>query len=67
MVGHDVDNIAHGYGGPQDPQILHRAGAVVAALPGLTVRHAGPARRPVQTAEGERVAIDTLVRLERPA
>lgn len=67
VVGHDVDNIAHGYGGPPDPAILHRASAIVAALPGLTVRRAGQAARPVQTSEGERVAIDTVVRAERPA
>lgn len=64
VIGHDVDNIAHGYGGPQDPEILHRADATVAALPGLAIRRAGQARRPVQTPEGERVAIDTLVRAQ---
>jgi SAM-dependent methyltransferase len=67
VIGHDVDNLAHGYGGPQDPEILHRASAIVSALPGLTVQRAGQAGRPVQTAEGERVAIDTVVRLQRPA
>jgi SAM-dependent methyltransferase len=66
VVGHDVDNISHGYGGPQDPGILHRAGAIVSALPGLTVRRAGQARRTVSTPEGERTAIDTVVRVERP-
>jgi SAM-dependent methyltransferase len=66
VVGHDVDNISHGYGGPQDPGILHRAEAIVSALPGLTVRRAGQARRTVSTPDGERTAIDTVVRLERP-
>ncbi|HUZ35157.1 MAG TPA: methyltransferase domain-containing protein [Streptosporangiaceae bacterium] len=66
VVGHDVDNIAHGHGGPQDPQILHRADEVVHALPGLTIRRAAQARRPVTTDEGERVAIDTVVRAQRP-
>lgn len=65
VVGHDVDNIAHGYGGPQVPEILHRADAVVSALPGLRIHRAGQARRPVQTPEGERVAIDTVVRAQR--
>jgi len=41
VVGHDADNIAHGYGGPQHPEILHRADAAVPALPGLT-GSAGP-------------------------
>lgn len=65
VVGHDVDNIAHGYGGPQVPEILHRADAVVSALPGLRIQRAGQAHRPVQTPEGERVAIDTVVRAQR--
>jgi SAM-dependent methyltransferase len=65
VVGHDVDNIAHGHGGPQDPQILHRVDEVVADLPGLVVHRAGQARRPVHTEEGERVAIDTVVRAQR--
>jgi len=65
VVGHDVDNIARGYGGPQVPEILHRADAVVSALPGLRIQRAGQARRPVQTPEGERVAIDTVVRAQR--
>jgi SAM-dependent methyltransferase len=65
VIGHDVDNIARGHGGPQDPQILHRADDVVTGLPGLTIRRAGQARRPVQTDEGERVAIDTVVRAQR--
>ena len=65
-IGHDVDNIAHGHGGPQDPRILHRAGSVTAALPGLTIHRAGQARRPVPAGDGERVAIDTVVRAQRP-
>ena len=64
VIGHDVDNVAHGYGGPQDPGILHHADTIVAALPGLVIHRAGQARRPVQTADGERVAIDTWVRAQ---
>ena len=66
VVGHDADNLTRGYGGPPDPGVLHRSADVVAALPGLTIRRAGQARRPVETAEGERVAIDTVVRAQRP-
>ena len=65
-VGHDADNIAHGYGGPQVPEILHRADDVTAALPGLEIVSAGQARRAVTTDEGERFAIDTVVRAQRP-
>jgi SAM-dependent methyltransferase len=65
VVGHDVDNIALGHGGPQDPRILHRVPDVVAALPGLAIQRAEQARRPVLTDDGERTAIDTVVRAQR--
>jgi len=65
VVGHDVDNIAHGHGGPQDPRILHRVQDVVAALPGLAIQRADQARRPVLTGDGERAAIDSVVRAQR--
>ena len=65
VVGHDADNISRGYGGPQDPRVLHRVQDVVAALPGLAIQRAGQARRPVPTADGERTAIDTVVRAQR--
>jgi SAM-dependent methyltransferase len=65
VIGHDADNIAHGHGGPQDPRVLHRVENVVAALPGLDIQRAEQARRPVMTGDGERTAIDTLVRAQR--
>jgi SAM-dependent methyltransferase len=65
VVGHDADNIARGHGGPQDPRILHRVQDVVAALPGLAIQRAEQARRPVLTGDGERTAIDSVVRAQR--
>ncbi len=65
-VGHDRDNLDRGYGGPQYPHVLWTPASVAAELDGLTVQFAEQVRRQVQTAEGERVAIDTLVRAERP-
>jgi len=65
VVGHDVDNIARGHGGPQDPRILHRVQDVVAALPGLAIQRAEQARRPVLTGDDERAAIDSVVRAQR--
>jgi SAM-dependent methyltransferase len=65
VVGHDADNIARGHGGPQDPRVLHRVQDVVAALPGLDIQRAEQARRPVLTGDGERTAIDTVVRAQR--
>ncbi len=67
VIGHDRDNITRGHGGPQDPGRLYTPAAVTAELDGLTVRRAEQVMRPVQTPEGERTAIDTLVRAERPA
>ena len=65
VVGHDADNISRGYGGPQDPRVLHQVQDVVAALPGLAIQRAEQARRPVLTGDGERTAIDTVVRAQR--
>ena len=66
VIGHDRDNITRGHGGPQDPDRLYTPAAVTAELDGLTIRRAEKVMRPVTTPEGERTAIDTLVRAERP-
>ncbi|MGH3249206.1 MAG: class I SAM-dependent methyltransferase [Trebonia sp.] len=65
VIGHDRDNLTRGYGGPQDPGRLYTPATVTAELGGLAVRRAGQVLRPVATPEGERTAIDTLVRAER--
>jgi SAM-dependent methyltransferase len=67
VIGHDRDNITRGHGGPQDPGRLYTPAAVSAELDGLAIRRAEQVMRPVPTPEGERTAIDTLVRAERPA
>jgi SAM-dependent methyltransferase len=67
VIGHDRDNLDGGYGGPQDPDLLYTPEAVASELEGLTIRRAEQVRRPVPAPDGERVAIDTLVRAERPA
>jgi hypothetical protein len=68
LVAHDASNIDHGYGGPQDPAVLYTAQEVVDDLAesGLDVQRAATVKRPVQTADGERVALDALVRARRP-
>jgi SAM-dependent methyltransferase len=65
VVGHDVDNIAEGVGGPQDPEVLYTPESVAAGLSGLDIRRADRVRRPVETDTGPREAIDTLVRAVR--
>jgi SAM-dependent methyltransferase len=67
VIGHDRDNVTRGHGGPPDPDRLYTPTAVTAELAGLTVQRAEQVTRPVPTPEGERNAIDTLVRAERPA
>jgi len=65
VVGHDLYNLTEGVGGPQDAAVLHTPEAVAAELSGFTVHRATRVRRPVETAEGTREAIDTLVRATR--
>ena len=62
VVGHHSDNIDHGSGGPMDPRVLYSAEDVAGDLDGLELEKAEAVRRPV---EGERDAIDTLVRARR--
>lgn len=66
VIGHDVDNLSHGVGGPQDPTVLYRAEDIVAQAPELEVLRAGRMPRPVQTEDGARDAIDTVVWLRKP-
>jgi SAM-dependent methyltransferase len=67
VVAHDRSNLEHGYGGPQHPAVLYTPGEVVRDLDGsgLAIERAEVLERPVQTAEGERVALDLLVRARR--
>lgn len=68
LVAHDATNPEHGWGGARDPDVLPTPEAVVAALGGaLVVDRAEVARRPVDTDEGPRVALDTLVLAHRAA
>ena len=67
LVAHDSSNLEQGHGGPQEPEVLYTAEDVVADLDGLQVERAARIERPVQTPEGERVALDALVRAVLPA
>ena len=68
VVAHDSANLAEGHGGPRDPAVLYTAEDVVGDLAesGLQVARAECARRPVETPEGGRIALDALVRATRP-
>jgi SAM-dependent methyltransferase len=68
VVAHDSSNLEQGSGGPQDSAVLYTPSDVVedlAGVPGLRVERAEVVRRPVQTGEGERIALDALARLQR--
>ena len=61
VVAHDARNRRDGVGGPGDERVLHHPDDVVA--PGFAEARHETARRPV----GDRDALDTVVRLVRPA
>lgn len=68
VVGHDSANLAEGVGGPQDPAVLFTAEDLVADLadlPGMVVEKAERVERVVATPDGERVALDALLRVRR--
>ncbi len=65
VIGHDLENLGAGAGGPQEPRVLYTPEYVAGALPGLTVRTAERRLRPIPAGPGddagERQAIDTVV------
>lgn len=68
FVAHDADNLVRGVGGPQDVRVLYDVDEVAAmvAAGGLTVAKATQVERAVTTPEGDRMALDVLVRAVRP-
>jgi SAM-dependent methyltransferase len=68
LVAHDASNIEHGYGGPQNPEVLHTAEQIIPILQGrFDIEKAGVAERPVETDTGVKVALDCVVRGTRHA
>ncbi len=62
LVGHDRRNLDEGWGGPSRLEVLTSPDQVVAALPDeLTIERAEVVERRVDTADGEKIALDTLV------
>jgi 2-polyprenyl-3-methyl-5-hydroxy-6-metoxy-1,4-benzoquinol methylase len=67
MIGHARRNLIDGVGGPQQSELLWEPSEIrdeLSAL-GLAVQRAEHVQRPVETAEGEKDAIDTLVQAQR--
>lgn len=69
VVAHDSRNLEDGYGGPQNPDVLYSPAEVTADLEttGLEIERAETVTRAVETPDGERTALDVLVRARRPA
>ena len=65
VVGHDITNPELGWGGPQDHGVLYGPEDVAADLDGLDIVKATRVERPVPTDEGDKIAIDALVRATR--
>jgi SAM-dependent methyltransferase len=65
-VAHDAANLDGGYGGPQDPTVLASPADVVVHLSGLEIVRAEVVERRVSTPDGERIALDHVIRAVRP-
>ena len=67
VIAHAEANLDGGWGGPQDPSVLHDPEEVVAAVASLPVRVESAALRTrvVETDDGPREALDTVVVLRR--
>lgn len=62
LIGHDVSNIAEGWGGPQYPEILWDVPEILGWLDGMAIVEAEVVNRPVETEDGRKYARDALVR-----
>lgn len=67
IVGHAGRNLTEGHGGPSSREVLYDPDEVVDAVAELpvAVERAEIRQRPVQTDDGERIALDTVVVLRR--
>lgn len=66
VIAHDRSNVEHGYGGPPSPDVCYTVDETVAALAALDVTTAEVAERHVDTPDGTKTALDTLVIAQRP-
>lgn len=62
VVGHHSENLTSGSGGPKDPRVLYTPEDIAGELGDLRIEKAEAVLRPV---EGDRDAIDVLVRARR--
>lgn len=67
VVAHDRTNVEHGHGGPPAVAVCYDVDSTVEALAGLEVELGEVAERTVETDDGPRTALDTLVIARRHA
>ena len=67
VVGHDRDNLTRGYGGPSNPELLYTSDLLRDNCGSLQVERVEQVERTVDTDDGARNAVDTLLRAVRPA
>ena len=66
VIAHDRSNVDHGWGGPPSAEVCYSVDATVAALGALDVTTAEVVERLVDTDEGSKTALDTLVIARHP-
>ena len=66
IVGHDLQNLAAGHGGPQDPSVLYTPGGIAAELSGLTIVRSQTVKRQAHSVAGTATAFDALVVAVKP-
>ncbi|MDH3755037.1 MAG: class I SAM-dependent methyltransferase [Acidimicrobiia bacterium] len=67
VIAHDKANISDGHGGPSSPDVCYSVEDTLAAIDPLVATTATIAERTVDTDDGPRVALDTLVVATAPA
>ncbi len=67
VIAHDTTNLREGVGGPQSAEVLFSPEDVLTDIAGgdFTIEHSDRVTRTVQTDQGDKSAIDALVRVRR--
>ncbi|MCL4449418.1 MAG: methyltransferase domain-containing protein [Actinobacteria bacterium] len=60
VVGHDISNLEHGFGGPPIPEVLYSTELFATSLGNIQLERNEVLTRTVDTPDGERQALDTL-------
>jgi 2-polyprenyl-3-methyl-5-hydroxy-6-metoxy-1,4-benzoquinol methylase len=66
VIAHDRSNVEHGHGGPPSEEVCYTVDDTVDALAGLDITTAEVVERHVDTPDGTKTALDTLIIARRP-